>query len=39
MHTNTITNLISPVAEATDRLIDRASESASMLAHNEMEKP
>lgn len=33
MHTNTISNLTSPIAEASDRLLDRASESASTLAH------
>lgn len=33
MHTNAISNLTSPIAEASDRLLDRAGESASTLAH------
>lgn len=37
MNAHTISNLTSPIAEASDRLLDRASEQASTLAHRSMD--
>lgn len=37
MNTHTISNLATPLAEASDRLLDRAGEQASTLAHRGLE--
>jgi len=37
MNAHTISNLTSPLAEASDRLLDRTSEQASALAHRGMD--
>jgi ElaB/YqjD/DUF883 family membrane-anchored ribosome-binding protein len=37
MNTHTISNLTSPISEASDRLLDRAGEQASTLAHRGMD--